>query len=210
MIPSRTRFLVLERDGFACQYCGAKAPDVLLEVDHVVPRSSGGPDFAENLITSCLKCNSGKKDIGLRFVPDHILEVAGGAYERGMALADELHYMRNAERKIPSKPKDSPEHVVLAVSDPPEAMRLSINAALLTQAFVAGAMGISKSHLCMILNGSRSIQHKHIEPFCLITGHNLLKQVVEVVGLKDDEFDAIKGKTADTLAALVKQMREAA
>ena len=56
----RDRFAILRRDGFTCQYCGRAAPDVELEMDHVVPRSKGGSDTAENLVTSCKDCNAGK------------------------------------------------------------------------------------------------------------------------------------------------------
>lgn len=35
----RTRFRILERDNFTCQYCGNKAPDVILHVDHKIPFS---------------------------------------------------------------------------------------------------------------------------------------------------------------------------
>jgi len=41
-IPKRTRFEVLKRDRFRCQYCGASAPDALLHVDHIVPVAKGG------------------------------------------------------------------------------------------------------------------------------------------------------------------------
>ncbi len=54
------RFRVLRRDGFRCRYCGRKAPDVILEVDHVIPRSRGGTDYEGNLVTACWGCNRGK------------------------------------------------------------------------------------------------------------------------------------------------------
>lgn len=57
---SRIRFLVLRRDGFRCRYCGAKAPDVQLHVDHVVPRARGGSSDVANLVTACRQCNLGK------------------------------------------------------------------------------------------------------------------------------------------------------
>ena len=47
------------RDGFQCQYCGAKDN---LTVDHVVPASKGGPWTWENLTTACAKCNNKKGD----------------------------------------------------------------------------------------------------------------------------------------------------
>lgn len=59
-ISKRTRFEIFARDGFICQYCGNKPPDVILEVDHIDPRSNGGSDEDLNLVTSCFTCNRGK------------------------------------------------------------------------------------------------------------------------------------------------------
>jgi hypothetical protein len=59
-ISKRLRFEVLRRDGYACRYCGAKAPEVVLHVDHVIPEALGGSDEPSNLATSCEDCNSGK------------------------------------------------------------------------------------------------------------------------------------------------------
>jgi hypothetical protein len=56
----RLRFRVFERDGFACQYCGRKAPDVRLEVDHRKPVAAGGTNDLTNLVTACEECNGGK------------------------------------------------------------------------------------------------------------------------------------------------------
>ena len=64
-ISKRMRFEVFKRDGFACQYCGKKAPDVILEVDHIEPVSKGGKTVMLNLVTSCYKCNRGKSNIKL-------------------------------------------------------------------------------------------------------------------------------------------------
>lgn len=54
------RFKVLTRDNYTCRYCGAKAPDVPLHVDHVLPKSRGGKDVVDNLVTACKPCNEGK------------------------------------------------------------------------------------------------------------------------------------------------------
>lgn len=59
----RIRFKVFSRNNFTCQYCGRRAPDVVLEVDHIKPRAKGGLDSIENFITSCRDCNLGKGDI---------------------------------------------------------------------------------------------------------------------------------------------------
>lgn len=56
-----TRWLVLERDAFSCQYCGRSAPHVVLQVDHVEAKSLGGKDDLDNLVTACWACNQGKK-----------------------------------------------------------------------------------------------------------------------------------------------------
>lgn len=59
-ISKKLRFEVFKRDGFTCQYCGQKAPEVVLNCDHVRPVAAGGEADILNLITSCFDCNSGK------------------------------------------------------------------------------------------------------------------------------------------------------
>lgn len=59
-IPKSVRFEVFKRDKFTCQYCGASAPDVILEIDHIKPVSKGGTNDILNLVTACRDCNSGK------------------------------------------------------------------------------------------------------------------------------------------------------
>lgn len=59
-ISRSLRFQVLKRDGHTCRYCGAKAPDVKLHVDHVIPAALGGTDEPGNLVAACAECNGGK------------------------------------------------------------------------------------------------------------------------------------------------------
>ncbi len=77
-VPYRTRSVVtrrgvLRRDGFGCAYCSDRKAAT---VDHVVPRSRGGPNTWENVVACCAPCNSRKGDrllheLGwrLRFTP---------------------------------------------------------------------------------------------------------------------------------------------
>lgn len=48
------------RDGYRCQYCGQTRPMSQLSLDHVVPRSQGGKTTWENVVCSCMHCNSKK------------------------------------------------------------------------------------------------------------------------------------------------------
>lgn len=59
-LGKKLRFEVFKRDKFTCQYCGSKAPDVVLVVDHIRPVAKGGENELLNLTTSCQVCNSGK------------------------------------------------------------------------------------------------------------------------------------------------------
>jgi 5-methylcytosine-specific restriction endonuclease McrA len=52
-----TRRNVLRRDRNRCQYCGSGEK---LTLDHVLPRSRGGRDSWENLVTACMPCNNRK------------------------------------------------------------------------------------------------------------------------------------------------------
>lgn len=48
------------RDNHQCQYCGQTRPVSQLSLDHVIPRSLGGRTTWENIVCSCMKCNSRK------------------------------------------------------------------------------------------------------------------------------------------------------
>jgi 5-methylcytosine-specific restriction endonuclease McrA len=50
-----TRRNILHRDGHTCQYCGYAGDELTL--DHVIPRSRGGGDSWENIVTACVRCN---------------------------------------------------------------------------------------------------------------------------------------------------------
>ncbi|MFW6359768.1 MAG: HNH endonuclease [Chroococcales cyanobacterium] len=50
-----TRRNILERDSHTCQYCFYKGEKLTL--DHVIPRSRGGGDSWENIVTACVRCN---------------------------------------------------------------------------------------------------------------------------------------------------------
>ena len=71
-LSKKIRFEVFKRDRFTCQYCGAKAPETVLNVDHIEPVAKGGGDEILNLITSCFDCNNGKRD--KRLVDSSVLE----------------------------------------------------------------------------------------------------------------------------------------
>lgn len=61
-LSNKIRFEVFKRDNFTCQYCGRKAPEIVLNVDHIEPVAKGGTNDIYNLVTSCFECNNGKRD----------------------------------------------------------------------------------------------------------------------------------------------------
>lgn len=58
--PAFTRRNVFLRDEYICQYCNNRFHTADLSLDHVVPRSMGGPLSWENAVTCCKKCNCRK------------------------------------------------------------------------------------------------------------------------------------------------------
>lgn len=81
-ISKRVRFEIFKRDGFACQYCGATPPAVVLEVDHIEAVANGGSNDPDNLITACYPCNRGKSAVPLSVVPQSLAEKAAETAER--------------------------------------------------------------------------------------------------------------------------------
>jgi hypothetical protein len=100
-VSKRLRFEVFRRDGYACRYCGRKAPHVELTVDHVVPEALGGTDDPTNLVTACADCNSGKTSTP----PDAALvaDVSHDAHRWAAAMqqaADELRLTTDSRSEI--------------------------------------------------------------------------------------------------------------
>lgn len=74
-ISKETRALVLDRNGFTCQMCGAVAGEphpydatrrTRLHLGHVLDKSLGGTDDASNLRAICSVCNEGASNITLQ------------------------------------------------------------------------------------------------------------------------------------------------
>lgn len=84
-ISKTVRFEVFKRDRFTCQYCGAKAPDVVLHVDHIHPVADDGAHDILNFVTACADCNGGK---GARKLDDR------SAVERQRVQIEELQERR--------------------------------------------------------------------------------------------------------------------
>jgi 5-methylcytosine-specific restriction endonuclease McrA len=55
-----TRHNIFERDKDTCQYCGRVSDRRDLNLDHVIPRDRGGPTTWENIVCSCIECNTRK------------------------------------------------------------------------------------------------------------------------------------------------------
>lgn len=55
---AKKRKEIFERDKYVCHYCGEKVTPENATLDHLTPQHMGGKHTKENLITSCLICNS--------------------------------------------------------------------------------------------------------------------------------------------------------
>ena len=61
-LTAQQRAFVAERAGYCCEYCRSQlrfSPDPF-SVEHVLPRSGGGPDTPDNLALACQGCNAHK------------------------------------------------------------------------------------------------------------------------------------------------------
>ena len=65
MITKKLREHILSRDNYTCCNCGnsiQKEPNLLLEIDHIIPVSKGGRTEEGNLQTLCWRCNRAKSN----------------------------------------------------------------------------------------------------------------------------------------------------
>lgn len=103
-ISKKTRFEIFKRDSFTCQYCGRKAPDVILECDHIKPVSKGGEDDIINYITSCFDCNRGKGDRELS--DDTVIEKQRQQLELLQERREQIDMMVDWQRELLSLDDD--------------------------------------------------------------------------------------------------------
>ena len=65
LMTKKLREFIKKRDNFTCCNCGNsiyKEPNLLLEIDHIIPVAKGGQTVEDNLQTLCWKCNRAKSD----------------------------------------------------------------------------------------------------------------------------------------------------
>jgi len=63
LMTSKLREKIKQRDNYTCQSCNLSVrdePNLLLEIDHIIPISKGGMSSEDNLQTLCWKCNRSK------------------------------------------------------------------------------------------------------------------------------------------------------
>ena len=60
-----TRENIFKRDCHSCVYCGYEEKNENLTLDHVIPKSKGGKNTWDNLVTACRWCNGEKGDLSL-------------------------------------------------------------------------------------------------------------------------------------------------
>lgn len=84
---ANTKAFVLDRDSYTCQNCKGKTKDSRLEVHHIVFRSNGGSDEAENLMTLCKTCHDK--------VHSGAIKLKGGKSKGQLKHATQMNSIRN-------------------------------------------------------------------------------------------------------------------
>lgn len=101
--PALTNAALFRRDDHLCLYCGTRLPASQLTRDHIQPRSRGGRDVWENVVTACRPCNARKghrtqaeaEQLGLRLlaVPYRPNLAEGLIFLNRQILADQMDFL---------------------------------------------------------------------------------------------------------------------
>lgn len=115
--PALTNTALFARDAYLCLYCGQQFNRSRLTRDHVLPRSQGGKDVWENVISACLSCNTRKggrtptqANMPLLAVPFRPSWVEHLILSNRNILADQMEFLRG------HLPKRGPRSPLLAQS----------------------------------------------------------------------------------------------
>lgn len=110
-ISKETRAIVLDRNGFTCQVCGAGAGEphpfdpsrkTRLHIGHTVDKSMGGTDQPSNLRAICSVCNEGASNIA----PDRPTLIKLKAQVRKAKGDDQVELLKWLIEKYPKRVRD--------------------------------------------------------------------------------------------------------
>lgn len=94
------------RDRNVCAYCVTESSGKSLTRDHVIPRSKGGPDHWNNVVTACRTCNQRKDDrtpeqakMELAYVPYIPSYNEALILKNRRILADQMEYLMKGVSK---------------------------------------------------------------------------------------------------------------
>lgn len=114
-ISKETRALVLDRNGFTCQMCGAVAGEphlydssrkTRLHIGHIIDKSMGGTDDPANLRAICSVCNEGASNVTL--TRPELLKLL--TQVRRATSTDQVEAMNWLIRKFPKQAKKALGH----------------------------------------------------------------------------------------------------
>jgi hypothetical protein len=87
-------------------------------------------------------------------------------------------------------PSNAPHSILSQITDAAQAIRVSISIKGLKLAYYAAEMHVSQAYISQIANGHRQVPEWFAEPFCCLTGSNLLKQYLHL----QEALEAADGK----------------
>jgi hypothetical protein len=117
ILPQRTSYplsnrTLFARDDYLCMYCGKSHPERDLTRDHILPKSRGGRDAWENVVTACRRCNQFK---GNRTLDELSMDLIALPYRPNLAeylalvndrriLSDQMEFLRGQFSKNYRRP----------------------------------------------------------------------------------------------------------
>lgn len=127
LMTARLRGWIKDRDNHTCKQCGISVdaePNLLLEVDHIIPVSKGGLSEPENLQTLCWRCNRTK---GAK------MPVASSGPAQGAALRSHRQAQEHVSVEGDVDPK-TPGMAARQTGEPTPSARLADRASMLFRA----------------------------------------------------------------------------
>jgi len=131
-ISKETRAIVLDRNGFTCQMCGAVAGEphpydagrkTRLHIGHIIDKSAGGSDEPSNLRAICSLCNEGLVNVAM---PRPDLQKVLVMLRRA-TNSDQLEVLKWLVRKYEAQTKEYLENKVIYVIDSNDVPKVAEN-----------------------------------------------------------------------------------
>lgn len=198
-IGKKLRFEILKRDKFTCRYCGDKAPDVILHIEHIIPVVEGGTNDVQNLVASCASCNLGK---GKRLLSDSaVVDKSRDLLEQRQEEIEQLEELAKWHKEIATKTREERAMVIETLEEIAGCEFSDYGQKNIMNAFKKYGYDICAKHIEAYLVNDETRQANNLQPYTFTKYISVMETAQTITGRRQYLTGIVRNKTSRRITA---------